>query len=72
MILVEWSCLRPTTPLHLPLKAHKSLGTHVQLYNNVVIAQQPFKFPIDSICCHLATGGVVEPLECDACRVIMP
>ena len=72
VMLVELSCLRQTTKLHCPLKAYKAVGTPMQLYSHVVTAQQPFKLPTRLIFGHLATGGVVEPLWCDPCRVVMP
>jgi hypothetical protein len=49
-----------------------SLKTHLYLYSHVVIARHPFKLPYGLIFGHLAMGGVMEPLECDTCRVIMP
>ena len=61
------------TLLHCPLKSNKEIGTPLQVFGNVVTARQPFKFPIGLILGHfLATGDVVEPLWCDACRVVMP
>ena len=45
----------------------------MQLYNHVVIEQQPFEVPIDLIIGHLAKGGAVGPLWCDdTSSVIMP
>ena len=43
MMLVELSCLRPTTQLHCPLKEYKTLGKTLQLYSHVVTARRPFK-----------------------------
>ena len=71
VMLLEQSCLRPTGQSNCPLKAYKAIGTPLQLYGNVVIAQQPFRLPIGIVFGHLATGGVVEPLWCDASRVGM-
>ena len=72
MMRVEESCLRPTLQLHCPLKACKAIRTPPPLYVNVVIAGQPFKLPIGLLFDHVATGGVVDPLWCDASRVVMP
>ena len=72
-MLAELPCLRPAIQLYCPLKAYKALGTPLQLYGHVVTVRQEFKFlPIDTVFGHLATGGVVGPLWCDACRVAMP
>ena len=38
----------------------------------MIIVRQPFKLPIGLLFDHLATGGVIEPLQCDACKVVMP
>ena len=59
VMLVEQSCLRPSTHLHCHLKAYKAFETTPQLNGNVVTARQPLKLPISSIFCCLATGGVI-------------
>ena len=73
VMLAEYTCLRQTTHLHCPLKVYKAVvGTHLPLFGHVVTERQPFKLPIGLILSHLTTGGVDEPLWCDACRVLLP
>ena len=43
----------------------------MQLYGHVVTVRHPFKLPIGSVFGHLATWVFVEPLRCDACRVVI-
>ena len=44
----------------------------MQLYGHVVLLREPFKLPTGMIVLgNLATGCVVKPLLCDACRVVM-
>ena len=59
VILVEYSCLRPTTHLNCPLKAYIALGTPLQLYSHVVIVRQPFKLPIGLILAMLPQGALL-------------
>ena len=72
MMLAESSCRRKTTMLHCSLKAYKALGKPLQLYGHVVTVLQTFKLPVSVVFGHLSTGGVVEPLWCDASRVFIP
>ena len=44
----------------------------MQLYGHVFTVGQPFKLPTCLMFGNLATGGVVEPLWCDASGVVMP
>ena len=63
---------RLITHMHCTLKAYKAIGTPLWLYGNVVVVGgQPFGLPIVSIFAHLVKGGVVGPLRCDACRIVL-
>ena len=67
-IVLPWT--NHSVPIYL--RQYKALVTPLKLYGDVFTMQQPFKLPIGLIFRHVSTGGAVEPLRCDACRVVLP